>query len=34
LDLLEREAGGVYQTSRPGAPGLAVPAAALLSIRN
>ena len=34
LDLLEREAGGIYETSRPGAAGLAVPASALLSIRN
>ena len=34
LDLLEREAGGIYETSQPGAAGLAVPASALLSIRN
>jgi len=34
LDLLEREVGGIYETSRPGAAGLAVPAPALLSIRS
>src|SRR5437867_1791738 len=34
LDLLEREASGLYETSLPGAAGLAVPAEAVLSIRS
>jgi hypothetical protein len=34
LDLLDREAGGLFESSDPGAAGLAVPAGAVLSIRS